>query len=364
MRFFLRFFAAGVVLASLAACSLPRGAAGQAEVLRDTARADADVAVYTVDRALLAKMADWPHPDRGRFAGWIAHRGRGGGVRIAPGDRLNLAIWDSGQNSLLAAPGQKAVPLDGVEVAPDGTIFVPYLDRIKVAGLTPVQARQTIQGKLGAIIASAQVQLSLRAGRGNSVDLVGGVERAGSYPLAERDLTVLGLLSLGGGIPAPLRNPQIRLLREGQVHAISAARLYDDPRLDTVLRGGDKVIVQEDKRYFLALGAAGHENQIPFRQDRVSALDAVSMIGGVSQTRGDPGGVLILRHYSPRAGRPGPSKARVVFAVDLTHADGLFSAGQFRIMPGDVVLVTESPVTSVRTIFGLIGQALGISRRL
>ena len=50
----------------------------------------------------------------------------------------------------------------------------------------------------------------------------------------------------------------------------------------------------------------------------------------------------------------------MVFTIDLTTADGLFSAGQFRIQPGDLVYGTESPVTQARTIFGLIGSAFGV----
>ena len=54
--------------------------------------------------------------------------------------------------------------------------------------------------------------------------------------------------------------------------------------LDTTLRGGDKVYVEKDGRYFLSLGAAGKEAQIPFPSDKINALDAASLIGGVNDT--------------------------------------------------------------------------------
>jgi polysaccharide export outer membrane protein len=57
----------------------------------------------------------------------------------------------------------------------------------------------------------------------------------------------------------------------------------------------------------------------------------------------------------------GPDQARVVFAVDLTTADGLFSARNFNIHSGDLVLVTESPITSAQTIFGLVGSVFGLA---
>jgi polysaccharide export outer membrane protein len=54
----------------------------------------------------------------------------------------------------------------------------------------------------------------------------------------------------------------------------------------------------------------------------------------------------------------------VVFSIDLTTADGLFSAGQFAVQPKDLVYVSESRVTSVRTVLGLIGTVLGLENQV
>jgi len=55
---------------------------------------------------------------------------------------------------------------------------------------------------------------------------------------------------------------------------------------------------------------------------------------------------------------------RVVFTLDLTSADGLFSAGIFHIMPGDLVYATESPVNAASTVLGLLGTVLGVAGAL
>jgi polysaccharide export outer membrane protein len=54
----------------------------------------------------------------------------------------------------------------------------------------------------------------------------------------------------------------------------------------------------------------------------------------------------------------------VVFSVDLTSADGLFAARSFRIQPGDLVLVTESPMVGVSQALGLVSTALLARNRL
>ena len=103
---------------------------------------------------------------------------------------------------------------------------------------------------------------------------------------------------------------------------------------------------------------------MPFPQDVVTALDAMSLIGGLADTRADPKGILILREYPESAikdGISGPEHERSVFVIDLTSADGLFSAGQFRIEPKDTVMVSESPISGATTILGLVAKILDIA---
>jgi polysaccharide export outer membrane protein len=51
----------------------------------------------------------------------------------------------------------------------------------------------------------------------------------------------------------------------------------------------------------------------------------------------------------------------VVFTLDLTTSDGLFSARNFRIQSGDLLLATESPINSVQTVFSLVGGLFGLA---
>jgi polysaccharide export outer membrane protein len=359
--------AIGLALAAflaLAGCEqLPRGAAVEREIVAVAQGETADFAVYSVDRTLLSRVEGWPRPGERRFS-WLPASGGARTQVIAPGDELEITIWDSNENSLLSSDGQRQVQIQALSVAPDGSVFVPYVGNTQVSGLTLQLAREHLQDEIDMVVPSAQVQLALVEGRTNSVDLVGGVAAPGSYPLPDRNYTVLNLLAAGGGVQSGLVNPQIRLRRGGNIYGTSVELLYADPGLDTLLVGGDQVIVEEDRRQFLSLGAAGQQSQHRFTQDTVTALDAMAIIGGVDSRRGDPGGILILREYPEsalRADGTGPDQTRVVFTLDLTSADGLFSARNFHIHSGDLLLVTESPITSAQTIFGLIGSVFGLA---
>jgi polysaccharide export outer membrane protein len=349
----------------LAACSLPRGAANGEGILSSAARDEnADYAVYAVTANFIDRVAHWPSTGTAPRGNWLSGGGGRASTTIRPGDTLSLVVWDNTETSLLAATGARQVPLSQITVAPDGKIFVPYLDRVHVAGMSPETARMEIQEKLTLIAPSAQVQLSSVAGRNNSVDLIGGVGTAGTFPLTDGSMTVLNLIALGGGVSETLPNPIVRLSRGGAMYVTSLDRLYENPALDTVLQGGDRVIVEADDRSFIALGAAGKEQITPFPNDRPSALDAMASVGGVNDSRGDPKAILVLRQYPRTAvadGLTGPEAERTIFVIDLTSADGLFSARKFGINPDDVVYVSESPITAFKTVSQLIGSVFGLA---
>ena len=355
----------------LAACETPRGAGLRSEVLAvqqdfDGTEAVADFAVFSVTRQSLPVLQSWPEVGPAR-RGWIGRTEQPASLIIAPGDTLSVTVWDADDNSLLAGAGQRAAQLQDVVVSSGGMVFLPFIGELRVQGMSPQSARSRIQERYAETSPSAQVQVNVTPGRSNTVSMVDGVSAPGIYPLADRDVTLLEMISESGGARPGLTNPQVQLLRGSTVYGTSLARLYDNPSLDTTLVGGDRVIVEEDERYFLSLGAAGSEALHVFPKDHMTALDALSIIGGINDTRANPQGILILREYPRGAVRgdlSGPPQDRVVFTVDLTSADGLFSAGEFHIMSGDLVYATESPITAAGTILSLFGAALGIANNL
>ncbi|GGL79021.1 polysaccharide biosynthesis/export family protein [Wenxinia marina] len=353
----------------LAACAPPRGAAIQSEILETRTGQDAalrDFAVAPVTRTLLPVYAAWPRIG-GESYPWIERVDQPNNRIIAAGDTVSVRIWSTEENGLLTTTGQRAVDLGQIRVGASGSIFLPYVGSVRVSGMSPETARDRIEELYTAVTPSAQVQFDFVEGRQNTVSLVGGVATPGSYPLPDRDFSIMGLIAEGGGVAATIDNPQVRLHRGDRIFGISMERLLDSPRLDTTLVGGDQVYIEEDDRFFISLGAAGAETLHPFRRERITALEAMAMIGGVNETRADPQGILILRRYpasAVRADASGPDHMRVVFTLDMTSADGLFSAGEFQIMPGDLVYVTESPITSTVTVLGLIGTVFGLATQV
>jgi polysaccharide export outer membrane protein len=348
---------------ALAGCALPRGAGLVGEVLKEQDSESPTFQVVEVTRAGMAQLASWPRARSTGGHGWIK-AGRGPDSQIIrANDRVSVTIWDNEPNSLLTSAGGKSITIPEVAVSSDGTIFLPYVEKVAITGQTPDQARTTLQEALARVAPSAQVQLSVQPGQGNAVDVVAGVARPGTYPLPDRNSSILSVIAQAGGIPPDLRNPLVRLIRGGRTYEIAADRLLADAAMNTTLQGRDKIVVEEDARYFTALGATGTERIVYFDQESISALEAMSMLGGLSEGRANPRGVLILRDYPAsvlRRDGSGPAMTQVVFTFDLTGADGLFAARSFEVAPGDTVLATESPVVAARTIAALVGSFFSV----
>ncbi|WP_339107990.1 polysaccharide biosynthesis/export family protein [Thioclava sp. GXIMD4216] len=338
----------------------------RSEILKNEDSANAQFAHYAIDRAHLAQIQSWPAgahalPPRA----WLRGGASAQAGTLSAGDMVGLAVWENGDNKLLTSEGAPSVALQATQINDDGTLFVPYAGPVHVAGLSIETARQRVQDALTALLPAAQVQLSRQPGMRNTADLVSGVASPRSIDLSQRPMTVLSAITEGGGVSTALKNPQVRLMRGKTVYEISMKRLTDDPTLDTGIRRGDKLIITEDPRYFLSLGAAGREEIVPFPRDKVTALEAITLAGGVNDSRADPKGILILREYpSTAVGPNGPTHTRVIFSIDLTTTDGLFSAQNFYLQPQDVVLATESPVVKAQTLFGLFNTTVSSAYRV
>lgn len=147
------------------------------------------------------------------------------------------------------------------------------------------------------VSAPVQVHLAVEEDRARTASLVSGASAPGAYPIPDNDYTILDLIAEGGGVSVAIKNPQVRLQRASGIYGISLGHLLDMPSHNTTLQGGDMVYIEEDDRQFLLLGVTGSEAAHSFPTDRVTAAHALAIIGGVSDTRADATGILILRRY-------------------------------------------------------------------
>jgi polysaccharide export outer membrane protein len=170
------------------------------------------------------------------------------------------------------------------------------------------------------------------------------------------------MLARAGGVTIEPEIAQVTVLRGGQKGKIWFQDLYDNPAFDIALRGGDRILVEQDTRAFTALGATGTQARVPFETQTISAVEAIAQVGGLTPTAADPTGVFVFRNEPAEIanqvlGRDDLIGAqRMVYVLDLTQPNGMFMARDFVIRDQDTLYVTEAPFTQWnKTIAALTG---------
>lgn len=360
-----------VVAASavLASCGLPRSGPSRAEIFAGADQTEGAPFIVPVDDRV-ARVTDII--SKPTFPASFRNVGVLGPDTINAGDTLGLTIYENVVDGLLAGAGQKVAVLETVQVDGAGFIFVPYAGRIRAAGNTPEALRQLITAQLDTQTPDPQVQVRRLAGDGATVAIMGDVGGQGVYPIERPTRTLAAMLARAGGVASEPEAAQVTVIRGSSEATVWLSDIYENASMDIPLRDGDRIVVRQDERTFIALGATGGQNRVPFGKPEVTALDAVAQAGGLNTNLADPKGIFIFRNEeSPVAnsvlGRTdlvGPQ--RMVYILDLTQPNGMFFAREFMIRDGDTVYVTQAPFVTwqktLSSITGSIGSATSVTR--
>lgn len=349
-------------LAIVASCSsvLPRVGPTKKEIYAGSVQQQGDAFIVAVNDRVTRATAVTPALG---FSDAFQNTSQLGSDTIRPGDMLSLTIWENVDKPLLGPEGQVAAVLEEVQVDGSGFIFVPYAGRIRAAGNTPESIRRIIKAKLEDQTPDPQVEVRRVAGDGATVSLVGTVGAQGVYAIERPTRTLSAMLARAGGVTVVPEIAQITVLRGNKKGKIWFQDLYENPRLDISLRGGDRILVEEDTRSFTALGATGTQNRVNFTTKDMSAIEAIAQVGGLLSATADPKGVFIFRNEPAEIsnqvlGRNDLVGAqRLVYVLDLTKPNGMFMARDFVIRDADTLYVTEAPFTTWdKTISALTGS--------
>ncbi len=354
--------ALAVLLASTAACGLPRSGPNKAEIFKGSVLREGDAFIVTVNQRVTRATAVTPALG---FSSAFQNAGVVGSDTISAGDTLALTIFENVRDDpLLGNTGQRVSALSEVQVDGQGYIFVPYAGRIKAAGQTPDGLRQAITRKLDAQTPDPQVTVQRVAGDGSAVSVAGSVGANGVYAIERPTRTLSAMIARAGGVSIEPSVAIIRVTRGKQTGSVWLQDLYANPALDIALRPGDKIVVEQDTRAFVALGATGAQNRVPFETQTLSAIEAIAIVGGLNTSLADPTGVFVFRNEPAEIanavlGRKDlQGDQRMVYVLDLTQPTGMFEARDFVIRDGDTVYVTEAPfVQWQKTLSAITGTA-------
>ena len=345
----------------VSSCGLPQVGPNKRQIFSGSVQREGDAFIVTVNDRVTRTTAITPALG---FADNFINAGVVGSDTINAGDTLGISVWENVDEPLLGVEGSPLATLEEIQVDGAGFIFIPYAGRIKAAGNSPEAIRRIITAKLEEQTPDPQVQVRRLAGDGSTVTLLGSVGGQGVFAIERPTRTLAAMLARAGGVSIAPEIAQVTVIRGKHTGTIWFEDLYDNPELDIALRGGDRILVEEDTRSFTALGATGGQSQVPFESQSLSALEAIAQVGGLNAATADPTGVFVLRNEPAEIsnqvlGRTDLVGAqRLVYVLDLTQPNGMFMARDFLIRDGDTLYVTEAPFTQFnKAVSAFLGTA-------
>lgn len=357
--------ALALLVVALGSCGLPRSGPNKKEIFAGSVLEKGDAFIVTVNSRVTRATAITPAIG---FGASFRNAGLMGSDTLSPGDTLALTVFENVKDDpLLGNSGQRVSALEQVQVDGAGYIFVPYAGRIKAAGQTPEGLRRAITRKLDTQTPDPQVTVQRVAGDGATVSVSGMVGGQGVYPIERPTRTLSAMLARAGGVAIDPEVALVRVTRGRQTSKIWLEDLYSHPTLDIALRAGDRIVVERDKRAFVAMGATGSQNRVPFETQSLSAIEAIAQVGGLNTSLADPTGVFVFRNEPAEIANAVLGRSdlvgdqRMVYVLDLTQPTGMFEARDFLIRDEDTVYVTEAPFVqwqkTISAVTGTVGAA-------
>lgn len=286
--------------------------------------------------------------------------------RIEAGDVLHIVVWDHPElsASMLPAgiPGAVGVagvavspmqPQSGFEIDQQGMLDFPYAGKLKLAGLTPVEAHGQLIRRLSHYLKNPKVTLRVLTYRSKRVYVDGEVKQPGVQAINDLPMTLTEAVNRAGGVTPMADQSRIMVSREGKTYQVNMPQMVQrgvNPSA-IMLASGDvvRVLSRDETKIFIS-GEVTSPRALPMRNGRLTLNEALGEAGGINPVTGDARQVYVVRRTS---------QSSVVYQLDANAPGALAMAEGFELNPRDVVYVAATPLTNWnRTISALIPGAL------
>lgn len=326
------------LLSLMSGCSLPGSNINSNNLFQS---ADLNVNVVSITPDLLIDMVDKGHLGQSSSVD-LTNFGDDHAYRVGAGDVLNVTVWDHPELTIPAGQFRSAGESGNV-VHKDGSIFYPYVGKLKVAGLEVTQIRELISKSLSKFIENPQVDVSVAAFNSQKVFVSGSVVNPSTLPVTNVPLSLLDAISACGGLASDADWRKVTLTRTGnegsraEVLDLYALLQLGDMSQNRILMPGDVIhIPRNDALKVFVMGDVLKAATQRIDRSGLTLAEAINNVGGINESTADASGIFVIRS----ARDDGVN----VYQLDASVGSMLIMSTKFELEPMDIVYVTSVPV--------------------
>lgn len=255
------------------------------------------------------------------------------------GDEVKIMIYDNPKDSTKATELGEVL---GHEINEDGEINIPLLKHITIAGMTRKEASKKLEDLYSKYIKRPHVMLDIVKYNSKFYYVTGSVQDPGKYPVKIKT----NLLEAVTKIVPYVRDSFVQTIymkRGENIYPVNLSELGKSREdfSEVYLADGDTFYVPPpaaNRAYIL--GEVVRPGAYPLSGGSFSLIDLISEAGGVDPISGRKGKIYLIRKLGGE------------FRVATIPFDKLYSGkmAPIKLLPGDRILVTPTPMTSYNRI--------------
>ncbi|HKD80947.1 MAG TPA: polysaccharide biosynthesis/export family protein [Candidatus Angelobacter sp.] len=248
------------------------------------------------------------------------------GVRIGSGDLLQVSVFGASDYN------------HEVRVGTDGSINLPFIGSVKVAGLTPRAIATDLQGRLsqGGYFNNPQVSVFVKEYATQGVSVLGEVQKPGVYPLYG-SRTLFDVLSAAQGT-TQVAGDKVYITHRDRPQQAEVVKLSYDPtgaaRSNVPVLPGDTVIVQKASMMYV-VGNVHKPTGIAMVDPGLTVLKAIALAQGIAPNAALDKARLVRKTSDGQVAVPLQLKKMLAAQVP-----------DMRVEPGDVLFIPNSAATA------------------
>lgn len=341
-------------------------------------------ALIDIDQSVLSHMR--PGGPQSLYRSFGGGRGPAPLFKLGIGDTVQVSVFEAAGGGLFSAGNTGKGPAGFISLPPQavdagGFILIPYAGRIRAAGRTIEQVRQSIQAALTKRAIEPQVIVAVGEQISAEVSIFGdasGNIRVRPRPSGER---VLDLIARAG-IRYPGHEVFVTLQRDGHQATVHFPVLLARPEENIFARPGDVLYLNRLQNKFSVFGAAGNvglttglTGSFTFDSPQLFLTDAVAKAGGLLDARASPGHVYLYRVEARETLEEigvnlkdfpvGHDLIPTIYRANFRDPSIFFTAGQFPMRDKDIIYIANADAVELDKFLSFVrlitGTAAGVA---